>query len=203
MLAADYQEVFASHFYHDKTFDSPAVKVFPGEYHVSTEGRLIVTVLGSCVAACIRDRKAGFGGMNHFMLPDAGESESSVVGSAARYGSYAMEILINHLLKLGAARQNLEAKIFGGGNVLSGMTVGNVGPRNAQFVKEYLAMERIPVVAEDLLGQEARKVYFFSHTGRVMVKTIREQTKPAVVDREMRYQKRIVVRPISGDAELF
>src|SRR5690606_10592835 len=126
-----------------------AMKLLPGEYYV-TDGRLaLVTVLGSCVAACIRDVDSGIGGMNHFMLPDEGGKD--VVSSSARYGTYAMEILINHLLKSGARRNRLEAKVFGGGAVLASLSSSNVGTRNAEFVLKFLQTEKIPVVAQDLL----------------------------------------------------
>ena len=95
-----YLEHLATNRYFDRTFDCDAVKVLPGEYFVTTSDILLVTVLGSCVTACIRDRDKGLGGMNHFMLPDA--SEGGMLSSSARYGAYAMEVLLNHLLKLGA-----------------------------------------------------------------------------------------------------
>ena len=119
-----YDEHLATNRYFDKNFDAEAAKILPGEYFVTSQGMLLVTVLGSCVAACIRDCDSGIGGMNHFMLPDDGGRGESV-GTSARYGTYAMEVLINHLLKLGARRHRLEAKVFGGGAVLAsnGMSV--------------------------------------------------------------------------------
>ena len=113
----------ATNFYFDKNFNSQAVKLLPGEYYVTDKDMLLVTVLGSCVAACIRDCQSGIGGMNHFMLPEGGGDAGSPLNASARYGTYAMGILINQLLKLGARRSNLEAKVFGGGNVLDGLTV--------------------------------------------------------------------------------
>ena len=115
-----FEEVLAPNLYFDRHFDIDAVKILPGEYYVSTRELLMVTVLGSCVAACVRDRISGIGGINHFMLPDDRRDEDSRFGRSMRYGDYAMEILINQLLKLGARRSNLEAKVFGGGNVLPG-----------------------------------------------------------------------------------
>ncbi len=116
-----YVEGFATNLYHDRNFDSPAAKILPGEYFVTEKEMVLVTVLGSCVAACIRDTESGIGGMNHFMLPDEGGKD--VVSNSARYGTYAMEVLINHLLKSGARRNRLEAKVFGGGAVLESLTV--------------------------------------------------------------------------------
>ena len=120
-------EHLATNFYYDRTFDCDAAKILPGEYYFSGKDMVIVTVLGSCVSACIRDRVSGIGGMNHFMLPDGGGDENSPVSASMRYGNYAMEILINELLKAGARRENFEAKVFGGGNVLRGFTAINVG----------------------------------------------------------------------------
>ena len=138
------------------------VKVFPGEFYVTSKpDEVLVTVLGSCVAACIRDRRTGLGGMNHFMLPDSGQDQNNPLGESARYGTYAMEVLINQLLKMGAKRGNFEAKVFGGGAVLRGFTVANIGERNAEFVLKFLDTEQIPVVAQDLLDIYPRKVYYF------------------------------------------
>ena len=118
------------------------MKVLPGEYFVDDEDILIMTTLGSCIAACLWDRNAQVGGMNHFMLPEG------VGDSGGRYGSYAMELLINEMLKRGATRSTLEAKVFGGGQVISGMNTMNVGERNTSFVLDYLKTERIPVVSQ-------------------------------------------------------
>jgi chemotaxis protein CheD len=165
---------------------------------------VLVTVLGSCVAACIRDRVSGIGGMNHFMLPDsAGQDQANPLSSSARYGTYAMEMLINELAKLGARRPNLEAKVFGGGNVLRGFTIANVGERNSAFVLDFLRMERIPVVAQDLLDIYPRKVYFFPSSGKVMVKKLRNVHNNTIVDRESEYRVRLRQTEVGGDVELF
>lgn len=164
---------------------------------------LLVTVLGSCVAACIRDRQTGVGGMNHFMLPDSSQDADTMVGLPTRYGTYAMEVLINQIMKIGAKRSNLEAKIFGGGNVLRGFTIANVGQKNANFVKEFLALEKIPIVAEDLLDIYPRKVYFFPQTGRVLVKKLKSVHNNTIVDREKDYSSRLRQSKVEGDVELF
>jgi chemotaxis protein CheD len=163
---------------------------------------LIVTVLGSCVSACIRDRVTGIGGMNHFMLPDGGDADSPVSASM-RYGTYAMEILINDLLKAGAKRENLEAKVFGGGNVLRGFIAINVGERNAQFVRDYLQAENIRLVAQDLNDVYPRKVYFFPRSGKVLVKKLRQLNNNTLVNREQDYASRLQKTPVAGDIELF
>jgi len=157
----------ASFFYSDHHFQYDAVKVLPGEYFVSSENVMVMTVLGSCIAACIWDGRARAGGMNHFMLPDGEGGEG-----AGRYGSYAMELLINKLLKCGARRETMQAKVFGGAQVMAGFTSMNVGERNTKFVLEYLSTERIPVVSQDVLDIHPRKVCFFPVSGRALVKRL-------------------------------
>jgi chemotaxis protein CheD len=196
------EEHFATNIYYDRTFDRDAAKILPGEYYFTGKDMLIVTVLGSCVAACIRDRVSGIGGMNHFMLPDSGDGDSPVSASM-RYGTYAMEILINDLLKAGARRENLEAKVFGGGNVLRGFIAINVGERNAQFVRDYLKAENIRITAEDLNDIHPRKVYFFPRTGKVLVKKLKQLNNNTLVNREQDYAQRLRTSTVAGDVELF
>lgn len=197
------KEHFATNVYYDRTFDRDAAKILPGEYYYTGKDMLIVTVLGSCVSACIRDRVTGVGGMNHFMLPDGGGDADSPISVSARYGTYAMEILINDLLKAGARRENLEAKVFGGGNVLSGFTSINVGERNAQFVRNFLKVENIRIVAEDLNDVHPRKVYFFPRNGKVLVKKLRQLNNNTLANREQDYANRLQSGAVSGDVELF
>jgi chemotaxis protein CheD len=192
---------FATNVYHDRTFACEAAKILPGEYYYTKQDMVIVTVLGSCVAACIRDRVTGLGGMNHFMLPDGGDS--GPVSASMRYGTYAMEVLINDLLKAGARRESLEAKVFGGGAVLRGFTAMNVGERNAAFVTSFLKTEKIPVLAEDLNDIYPRKVYFFPRTGKVLVKKLMQTHNDTLAKRELDYASRLKVTPVSGDVDLF
>lgn len=196
-----YDENLASNRYYDRSFQADAAKILPGEYFVSNQGMLLVTVLGSCVAACIRDVDSGIGGMNHFMLPDDGGRD--VMSSSARYGTYAMEVLINHLLKLGARKNRLEAKVFGGGAVMASLSSSNVGVRNAEFVLDYLKTENIPIVAKDLLDSYPRKVYYFSATGRVLVKKLHRVHNETLFDRERDYKGRLAGSKVEGDVELF
>lgn len=189
--------------YYDRHFERHAVKILPGEYFVTNGDKMIVTVLGSCVAVCLRDKAIGIGGMNHFLLPNDGNNETGLLTESARYGVYAMELLINHLLKMGASRNRMEAKVFGGGNVLRGLKLNNVGQRNATFVLEYLHNESIPVVAKDLLDEFPRKVYFFPDTGNVLVKKIKTLHNTTIMDRESEYRMRVKFTPKSGDVELF
>jgi chemotaxis protein CheD len=196
-------EHIATNVYYDRTFDCEAAKILPGEYYFTQKDMLIVTVLGSCVSACIRDRVTGLGGMNHFMLPDGGADANSPVSASARYGTYAMEILINSLLKSGARRDNLEAKVFGGGAVLKGFTAMNVGERNAAFVQTFLRNERIRVVAEDLNDVYPRKVYFFPRSGKVLVKKLMQSHNDTLAKREIEYASRLKKQPVAGEIELF
>jgi len=196
-----YDEHLANNRYYDRNFQAEAAKILPGEYCVSDQGMLLVTVLGSCVAACIRDVELGIGGMNHFMLPDDGGRDT--LGSSARYGTYAMEVLINHLFKMGARRNRLEAKVFGGGAVLASLSSSNVGARNAEFVLDYLKMEKVPVVAKDLLDSYPRKVYYFPKTGRVLVKKLHRVHNETLFSRERDYKDRLSGAKVEGDVELF
>jgi chemotaxis protein CheD len=198
----DTNSQFATNVYYDRTFDCDAAKILPGEYYYTGKDMLIVTVLGSCVSACIRDRVKGLGGMNHFMLPDGGDP-GNPVSASMRYGTYAMEVLINDLLKAGARREHLEAKVFGGGAVLRGFSAMNVGERNASFVMQFLKTERIPVLAEDLNDIYPRKVYFFPRTGKVLVKKLMQTQNDTLAKRELDYAKRLKVAPVGGDIDLF
>ncbi|MEI7968514.1 MAG: chemoreceptor glutamine deamidase CheD [Betaproteobacteria bacterium] len=194
----------ATNLYFDRTFGCPAAKILPGEFYVTDRRMVLVTTLGSCVAACIRDPDLGIGGINHFMLPEATSLDPGApVSPSARYGTYAMELLVNELVKLGARRNRLEAKVFGGGNVLGGMSVTCVGPRNASFVLGYLSLENIPVLSKDLVENYARKVYFFPDTGKVLVKKLRTVRNDTLVERETDYAKKLRFAPFSGDVELF
>nr|WP_295376043.1 chemoreceptor glutamine deamidase CheD [Pseudoxanthomonas sp.] len=185
--------------YHDARFQTPAAKLLPTQYLVVDDDTALVTVLGSCVAACIRDPLLKLGGMNHFLLPDGQAGD----GAPSRYGSFAMELLINDLLKRGASRSRLEAKVFGGANVLKGFTSNPVGTRNAEFVRRYLDTERIPVVAEDLCGIHPRKVWFFAATGRVVVQRLPHAHDAEVVAAESAARARLSRTPVSGGVELF
>lgn len=158
----------ASFFFYDPQFKSCAVKVLPGEFFVADEDLLVMTTLGSCIAACLWDRERRIGGLNHFMLPDTDGSS----GDNGRYGAFAMELLINELIKRGASRAAMEAKVFGGGSVIGGMTRLNVGERNTRFVLDYLKTERIAVVSKDVLDVHARKVCFLPVSGKAMVKRL-------------------------------
>lgn len=187
----------ASFFFWDAHFRNDAVKVLPGEYFVHDEDLLITTTLGSCIAACIWDRERRIGGMNHFMLPEG-------TGDSGRYGSYAMELLINELLKKGASRLTLEAKIFGGGAVIGGMSSINVGERNTQFVINYLQTERIPIVSRDVMEIYPRKVCFLPASGKAMVKRLAATHNDAFVAQDrIAAQRAAPVSSAGGSVDLF
>jgi chemotaxis protein CheD len=187
----------ASFFFYDAHFMNEAVKVLPGEYYCDTEDLLVMTTLGSCIAACLWDRQARVGGMNHFMLPEG-------AGDSGRYGSFAMELLINEMMKRGASRMTMEAKVFGGGAVISGMNTINVGERNTKFVLEFLATERIPVVSKDVLDVYPRKVCFLPASGKAMVKRLAPTNAEALVAQDRAAaQKAAPVVSSGGSIDLF
>ncbi len=181
-------------------------KILPGEYYVTCHDEAITTVLGSCVSACVRDPLRGVGGMNHFMLPaDAasprGPWVDPAVGLATRYGSYAMESLINDLMKLGAARQRLEFKLFGGGRVLTSMT--DVGARNIDFIHSFIEIEGYKIAAQDVGGTQPRKIVYFPAAGRVKVRRLRAIENRSIADREQIYLESLGKQADGGEVELF
>ncbi|MCV2359057.1 chemoreceptor glutamine deamidase CheD [Paucibacter sp. TC2R-5] len=187
----------ASFFFYDAHFKNAAVKILPGEYFVDNEDILVMTTLGSCIAACLWDRHAQIGGMNHFMLPEGS-------GDSGRYGSFAMELLINEMMKRGAAKSRMEAKIFGGGAVIAGMNTINVGERNTNFVIDYLKTERIPIVSKDVMDIYPRKVCFLPHSGKAMVKRLAPANTDALVQQDRAAaQKAQPVVATGGSVDLF
>ena len=175
LRAAPRQPGEASFFFYDAHFGNDAVKVLPGEFFVADDDLLVLTTLGSCIAACLWDRERRIGGMNHFLLPDGGGSLD-----CGRYGGFAMELLIGELVKRGATRSTMEAKVFGGGAVVSGMNTINIGERNTAFVLDYLRTERITVVSKDVLGIHPRKVCGLPASGKAMVKRLASTNTDAV-----------------------
>jgi chemotaxis protein CheD len=174
----------------DPALERWCAKILPGEYYIAVVDESITTVLGSCISACIRDKELGIGGMNHFMLPeDTSDGRSSwldkVTGLATRYGSFAMESLINELLKRGAKRGRLEVKLFGGGRMLASMT--DVGARNIAFARQWLAMEGLNITAQDVGSDVPRRVIYTPSTGKVMVKHLRSMESRMIATREQDY----------------
>jgi chemotaxis protein CheD len=190
--------------YWDPTQACVVVKVLPGEFYVSAHEELVTTVLGSCVSVCIHDPRTGIGGMNHFMLPEpagGADSWSATAGRAARYGSDAMEQLINTMLRAGCLRADLQLKVFGGGRVLTQLS--DIGQRNIEFVTRYIAAEKLNLCASDLGDVYPRQIQFFPHSGRARVRLLRRQDDVALVADEPVYLKRLAKDPIKGEVELF
>jgi len=192
--------------YWDPTRRIWAAKLLPGEYYVTPYEEIIVTVLGSCISACIRDPHNGYGGMNHFMLPAAGVTglgawHASDLDAATRYGNVAMERLINDLLCNGARREHLEVKVFGGAQIIEGMT--DVGRRNIAFVNDYISTEGLKLLAQDVGSVEPRKIVFFSRSGKVMMKKLRSLANETVVQRERKYFEKVRKEPVQGEVDLF
>ncbi len=188
-------------FFHPR-FDAHTLKVLLGQHQISSRAdEMLVTTLGSCVAACIRDPVVAVGGMNHFLLPEVPEGQQSDHQAAARYGSVAMERLINDILQRGGRRQRLEAKVFGGAKVInSSLDVGN---KNVEFVLNYLDREGMIVVGKDLGGTFARRVHYFPVTGRAFRRILRPEALSETVDQELRFLSSLRRKPIEGDVELF
>lgn len=185
------------------------VKIQPGEIYTTSDQELIATGLGSCISACLWDDIAGVGGMNHFMLPfcDADDIEhwspAQWRTKAARYGNYAMELLINTLLKKGAIKTRLQVKLFGGAMVMGSQAT--VGEKNIEFIRSYIASEGLILVGEDLGGVLPRKLIFDPLSGKAWVKKLTGY-RAQVQAEEKDYGQRLVSEANRGDednSELF
>ncbi len=192
--------------YWDRENQIITAKLLPGDCYVTSDDELITTVLGSCVSACIWDTVAGLGGMNHFMLPQTSQSgldakADGVVGSALRYGNYAMEHLINTILRHGGSRQHLEVKLFGGSKIIA--TLGDVGLRNVEFVMAYVQTEGLRLASYDLGDIYPRKINFYPKTGRVRMKKIKDLHNDTILLREKQYGSQLQTVPVEGSVELF
>jgi chemotaxis protein CheD len=181
-------------------------KILPGEFYVTRDAEAVTTVLGSCISACIRDPQLGCGGMNHFMLPEEaaggnGSWNAADGGASTRYGSYAMESLVNELLKLGARRERFEVKLFGGGRILPTMT--DVGLRNINFAQSFLKLEGFKVAAQDVGDVYPRRIVYFPATGRVLLKHLRAIDSQVIASRETQYRAHLDTATAGNDVELF
>jgi chemotaxis protein CheD len=190
----------------NESYQAYAARIMPGEFYVTRNSEGIYTTLGSCISACIRDNLTGIGGMNHFMLPatDASPEEAwkaTSLSAATRYGNYAMEHLINEIMRNGGKRHNLEVKIFGGGRILANMT--DVGKRNIQFARDYLETEGLKIMAEDVGDIFPRMVVYFPSTGKARVKRLRSLHNNTIAEMENSYFRHIKEEPVSGEIELF
>lgn len=177
--------------------------VHQGDCLVSKDADLTYsTVLGSCISACVRDRAANVGGMNHFLLAEQSGSAKDRYGASARYGAFAMEQLINKVLSMGTGRkQNLEIKVFGGGKINSALD--DVGAKNIEFVRQFLADEGYIMAKEDLGGTYARRVMFKPHSGRAFVKRLDNAAGASVAREELLIVAKPVIKPPMDDIELF
>jgi chemotaxis protein CheD len=177
-----------------------AIRLHPGDYYATAASdETITTVLGTCVAACIRNPHLGYGGMNHFMLPSSETGAWGGVSAALRYGNHAMDILIGAVLKTGCPRRDMEIKLFGGADFSQGPM--RVGEQNARFALHYLEHEGLHAVTVDLGGNRARVIQFTPATGVVKRKLL-ERPVRRVLDEERQYQAKLTVSP-QGDDERF
>lgn len=187
------------HHHWDAAANAWIVQILPGEFYVTGGKEIIATVLGSCVSTCIRDRNTGLGGMNHFMLPEDPNKDSR--GDALRYGCFALERLINELLKRGARRDALEIKVFGGGQVIAAMS--DIGRSNVEFVRQYLHDEGLQSDVEDVGGHWARRVRYYPCTGKVLVKHLPMREAAKIGSREENFREKLRHERVAGDVELF
>ncbi len=177
------------------------VRIHIGGLHVSEKPVVIDTVLGSCIAACMYDPVTKIGGMNHFMLPESMDPHDP---TSTRYGVNAMEMLITDLMKSGAKRARLEAKIFGGGHVLKiRESLDGVPQRNIDFVREFLSGENLPIVSEDVGGYHPRRVLFQTNSGRVLVKRLGDTEAKRTAQEEVVYLISLKKKNLDGDITLF
>jgi chemotaxis protein CheD len=197
-------QAFAGFEHVNRFFDGVAgiwtAQVLPGEFYVSRGNEIITTVLGSCVSACVRDVELGLGGMNHFMLP--ADPDPAGQDASARYGEFALERLINQLVKRGGRPDRFEVKIFGGGKVISHMS--DIGRKNVAFVREFLQTEGLTVTSEDVEGKFARRLRYHPQTGQAMVKRlpVSEAASVGQMERTLRSAVQSQARAVSS-AELF
>ena len=184
----------------DHRFAHEIASILPGEYFVSTDPMIVHTVLGSCISACIRDPIAGVGGMNHFMLPKPKDEGRDSWGESTRYGSYAMESLINGILKRGGMKSRLEVKLFGAGKIYDGNI--DVGARNTEWVLEYLKVEGLSACKTDLGDVYPRKVYYFTESGKVLLKKLERLRNRTIEVREQEYAAKIQTLKHAAEEEV-
>ena len=188
--------------YFDSLENSNAVTVLPGRHYVTDDpSEHLVTVLGSCVAACIRDVATKIGGLNHFLLPGGTGNEDG--DGAMRYGDHAMEVLINEILRRGGVRERLEVKIFGGSNLFDGRLSSNVGGRNVEFVEAFLKTEGLTVAARHVGGDRPRRIHYWPSTGKVRMRLLQQNADQELKQQERRYRETLNKQPTAGAIELF
>jgi chemotaxis protein CheD len=175
--------------FYSKKYNKTVNMLRVGEYYASKNGEILLTVLGSCIATCIYDHEKKIGGMNHFLLPGMIHPDEIMASEVGRYGMYAMELLVGELIKYGAKRENLAAKIFGGGNVLEfRKSDEDVTGSNIRFAKKFLELEGIPLQKEDLGGYNGRKILFFTDTAKVLLKRFDMKKEIKTLNEEKAYK---------------
>jgi len=203
--AAFAQDSRAGRRFYDSAQAAWVVKILPGEFYVThDQEEVLVTVLGSCVSACIRDPAMQIGGMNHFMLVQNKSGTSGAWGNeleSARFGNFAMEKLINGLLKRGCQRERMEIKVFGGANVTSARN--EIGTENGDFVLRYLEAEGLRCAAQDLGGIHPRRIIYFPMTGKVVRRLLTGRDQDSALREETDYAKMLGTRKPSSDVQLF
>lgn len=188
----------------DARFPHKVAQVLPGQYFASEDPMVVYTVLGSCISACINDPVAKVGGINHFMLaePKTKEGRHDSWGESARYGNYAMELLLNELMKLGGIKERMEVKIFGGAKLYESSQ--NVGKGNSNWVIDYMKTEGFNVVTCDVGDIYPRKLYYFTETGRLLMKKIKKLRNETILVREEEYKESLLrKRKREDDVTLF
>lgn len=191
--------------FQDAVSGSTLVSVSPGDHYVTNEpGEMVVTLLGSCVAACARDTVTGVGGLNHFLLP-SGDLHDRSQGNdeAMRFGDYAMEMLLNTIYRKGGQRGRIEFKIFGGARVLGGQTMLKIGEQNINFVERFLRTEGFPIVGRSVGGTAPRRLRFHPATGRAFVQELDRTSAVSITNEEESYRSKIARRAPAGDVEFF
>lgn len=185
--------------YYDQMTESTVVKLFSGGYYASkNKGEVVVTILGSCISCCLYDPLMKVGGMNHFLIPGVEDAHSKT--SSARYGIHAMELLINNLIKYGASKDRLVAKVFGGANMLD--TSHQIGAKNIVFVKDFLKNEGIKLVSEDVGGNTPRRVHFEPDTGKVRIRKLRRVEDLKIIEKEKQYAAKVIEKPKEEDDDI-
>jgi len=186
----------------DTRFPYEVAVILPGEYFVSEEPKVVYTILGSCISVCLRDPFAKVGGMNHFMLAAPSNTEGHDNWSdSGRYGSFAMEMLINEILQRGGMKKRLEAKVFGGGKIYDGNI--DIGAKNAAWALDYLEREDIPLMKANVGDVCPRKVYFFTDSGKVLLKKLDRVVADTIVQEEGQYRAKLQQAPVQSEVTLF
>lgn len=154
-------------------------EIYAGGYQATREKNIVFSaILGSCISVCLKDRTSGVTGMNHFMLPGEPRTGKKNSGGDARYGGNSMEMLIASMLKIGAKKDAMEAKVFGGGKLYE-VTLNNIADMNIDFIASYLQARKVPVLASNVGGRHGRKLFFFADTFAVYIKQINMTETPA------------------------